>query len=127
MDWTVNVSFNQQVVDLLGILVLSSVGSAENGADANGVLIDKVDGFLGIDHVAIRRAVDKLLLDIKVAGSLLPADLDRRVHDHVGAAEVLAFGLAFVDPALLHGQGGEHDGFRGADGAGSHGVGVFVV
>jgi hypothetical protein len=127
MDRAINVPLNEQVVDLLGIFVLASESRAENGANTNGVLVNQVDSLFRVDNVSLRSAVDVLLLNVKVASGLLPAHLHGGVHDYVGAAEVLAFGLPLVDPALLHGKSGEHDGFRGADCGSAHGVGVLVV
>ena len=71
MDWAINASLNQQIVDLLGVLVLSSVSSSKDGADTDGVLVDKVNGLLGVDYVAVLGAVNVLLLDIEVSASFL--------------------------------------------------------
>jgi hypothetical protein len=110
MDGNVKVALDQQVVDGLCVLVLAGVGRAENGADTNGVLVDEIDSLLRVDNVAILGAVDILLLDIKVTSSLLPADLDSRVHDDVGTRVVLALCLALINPCLLHCQCSKHNG-----------------
>ena len=111
----------EQVVDGLHVLILASIGSTQNAADADGVLVNQVDSLLGVDDVAVRGAVDELLIDLEVAGSLLPTDLDSRRHDDVRMFVGLALGYPLVLPAALHGQDGEHDGLgathtRGADG-----------
>ena len=54
----------------------TSVSSAQDDADPNGVLVDQVDGLLGVDDEALGGAVDQLLLDLKVPRRLFPADLD---------------------------------------------------
>jgi hypothetical protein len=127
VDRAIDVPLDEQVIDLLGIFVLSSESCAENGADTNSVLVNQVDSLFRVDHISLGSAVDVLLLDVKVASGLLPAHLHGRVHDYVGTAEVLAFGFPLVDPALLHGKSGKHDGFGGADCGGAHGVGVLIV
>lgn len=115
VDRHIEVLLNQQVIDSLDVLVLARVRGAEDGADTNGVLINEVDRLLGVNDVAVGRAVDELLLDLKVAGGLFPADLNSGGHDNVGVLGGLALGLALVLPALLHGEDGEHDGLGGAD------------
>jgi hypothetical protein len=74
VDVHVNVALNQEIVDGLCVLVLASVGGTQNGADTDGVLVDKVDGLLGVDYVAVLGAVDVLLLDVEVSASFLHTD-----------------------------------------------------
>jgi len=127
VDRAVDAPLDKQVVDGLGVLILAGVSRAQDGADPDRVLVDQVHRLLRVDDEAVLAAVHVLLLDIEVTRRLLPADLHGRVHDDVGPAVVFTLGLALVLPALLHGQRAEHDGFGGADGRGTHGVGVLVV
>jgi hypothetical protein len=53
MDWSIQVLLNQQVIDTLDVLVFAGVGGSKNGADTNGVLVNKVDTLLGINDEAI--------------------------------------------------------------------------
>lgn len=120
VDGAVNATLNKQVVDGLDVLILTSVGSTDNGTDTNCVLIHQIDSLLGVDDKAGSGTVDVLLLNIKVASGLLPTHLHGTVHDNVGTGVVLTLGLALVLPALLHGQSTEHDGLGGANGGGTH-------
>jgi hypothetical protein len=127
VDWAVNALLNQEVVDSLDILVFSSVRGSQDSADTDGVLVNQLDGFFGIDHIALVGTEDVLLFDVKVAGGLLPANLDGTVHHKVGTRPILALGLALFLPSLLHGKGCQHDGLRGANGGRAHCmVSVFV-
>ena len=110
VNWAVDVLLGEQVVDGFGVLVLASVGRAQDRTDTNCVLIHKVDRLLWVNDIPIVGTVDELLLNIKVPRCLLPAHLNGGVHDDVRLAEVLAGRLALVLPALLHGESREHDG-----------------
>jgi hypothetical protein len=127
VDWDVDVFGDEEVVDFLDVFVFASVGCAEDGADADGVLVDEGDGFFRVDHVAGVGTEGVAFLDVEVAGGLLPAHLNGAVHDEVGVMPVFAFGLALVLPSSLHGQGAQHDGLGGADARGAHGLLVVVV
>lgn len=126
VDRHIEVLLNQQVIDSLDVLVLARVRGTQDGADTDGILVNKVDRLLGVNDVAVGRAVDELLLDLEVAGGLLPADLDGGGHDNVGVLSGLALGLTLVLPALLHGEDGEHDGLGGADARGADGADAFA-
>jgi hypothetical protein len=71
VDVNIDVALNEEVIDSLDVLVLASVGRAENGTDADGVLIAEIDALLGVDYVAFGGAVDVLLLDVEVAARFL--------------------------------------------------------
>lgn len=123
VDGSINVSLNEEIVDSLDVLVLTSVGGTQNDADTNGVLVTQRDRLLWVNDVPLRSAVHESLVHLEVAAGLFPADLDGRGHDQVGLVCGLALGLAALLPAPLHGQDGEHDGLggtnrRGADAAG---------
>ena len=102
MDRAVDFLLDQEVVDGFDVLVLAGVGGADDGADTDRVLVDELDSFGGVDHVAVFGAVDVAFFDFEVAGGFFPADLHRRVHDDVGFGIVFAFGFALVLPAFLH-------------------------
>lgn len=121
VDGDIHAPLNQEVVDGLDILVLTSVSGTENSTDTDGVLVAKVNSLIGVQDEAIGGAHDELLLNLKVSRRLFPADLDGGGHDNVGFQGALALGDAAVLPFPLHGQDGEHDGFRGADGGGADG------
>jgi hypothetical protein len=127
VDDGVNVSLDQEIVNGLGIFVLSSVGSTENNTDTNGVLINQVDSLLGIDDVSVGGAVDVLLLNIKVSGGLLPAHLYGRRHDNVWVLGGLALGSSLVLPALLHGKDTKHNSLGATNGAGADGTLAVIV
>jgi hypothetical protein len=71
VDVYVNVTLNQEIIDGLCVLVLAGVCGSQDGADTNGVLVDKVNGLLGVDYVAVLGAVNVLLLDVEVSASFL--------------------------------------------------------
>lgn len=106
VDVAVEVALFEKVVNGFNVFVLASVGEAEDGADADCVFVDEIDGFFGVDDIAGGCAVDVLLFDVEVAGGFLPADLNGRVHDDVGFVVGLASGFALVLPSLFHGEDG---------------------
>ena len=70
--------------DLLHRLVGAVHGRAEDGDDADGVLVDVVEQPVGgqVEDVALERHVARL--DLPVVGELLPDHLDVAAHDDVG-------------------------------------------
>jgi len=126
VDWAVDIPLSKQSVNLLHVLILAGVGEANDSTNTDGVLVDEVDGFFRVDDISLVGAVDVLLLDVKVPGGFLPADLDSTVHDDVGLVVWLACGLALVLPSLLHGQRTQHDSFRGANAGCAHGILILV-
>jgi hypothetical protein len=66
MNWAIDASLHQKVVDGFRILVFSSVRSTKNDADTNRVLIDEVDSLFWIDDVSVIGAIDEFLLNFKV-------------------------------------------------------------
>ncbi|KAI6756732.1 hypothetical protein HG530_011330 [Fusarium avenaceum] len=111
MNGNIDITLNEEVVDGLDILVLAGVGSSENSAHTDGVLVTQINSLIGIHNESIRRAVDELLVNLKVASGLFPTDLDSRGHDDVGVLGALTLSLSAVLPALLHGQHSKHDSF----------------
>ena len=108
MDRAINVLLHQKIIDRLNILILPSVGGANDSTDTNSILINELHSFLRVDYVTILGAVDIALLNLEVASCFLPADLDSRVHDDVRFGVVFASRFTLVLPALLHGEGTEH-------------------
>lgn len=105
----------QEVVDTLDVLIVAGIRRAQDNGNANGIFIHQVHSLLRINRVPVRRAVDILLLNLKVARGLFPADLHGGGHDDVWLVGGLALGLALDLPAALHGQDAEHDGLGGPD------------
>ena len=83
MDCYIDILLHQKVIDPLDVptksirnltvlptprnsLVFSIESGSKNGADANGVFINKVDCFLRIDNKSFSRAINISFLDIKV-------------------------------------------------------------
>ena len=108
VDGAIDLLLNEEIVDCLDILVLASVSCANYGANTNGILVDEVDGLFGVNDVAVLSTEDVTFLNFEVACCLLPADLDRRVHNDVGLGPVFACCFTLILPTLLHGEGAEH-------------------
>ena len=121
MDGHIDTPLHQQVIDGLDVLVLARVRGPHDGTDANRVLVAQRHRLLGVNDIAVRRAVHEPGVNLKVPDRLLPADLHRRGHDQVGAVGRLALGGAALLPPALHGQHGEHDGLGGAHAGGANG------
>ena len=62
VDRAIDVAFNEEVVDGFDVFVFTGIGGADNGADADCVFIDEVDGFFGVDYITLWGAVDILVL-----------------------------------------------------------------
>ena len=122
VDRAVDIALHQEVIDRLDVLVLTSVSGTKDSTDTDRVLVNQVNGLLGVDNVALLGTVDISLLDVEVTGGLFPAHLNSAVHDNVRARVVLALGLALVLPALLHGQRAQHDRLGGANSRSTHGI-----
>ena len=102
VDGAINFVLHKEIIDCLDILVLSSVGGANDGADTNSVLVNELDSLLWVDNIAFIGAVDITFFNIEIPGRFLPTDLDGGVHDDVGFRGILAFSFALVLPAPLH-------------------------
>ncbi|KAI6764746.1 hypothetical protein HG531_012633 [Fusarium graminearum] len=111
VNWDIKVALNEEIVDGLDILVLTSISRSKNSTHTNGVLVTQVNGLFWIHDKTIRRTVDELLVNLKVASGLFPTDLNGRGHDDIGMFCALTLGDSAVLPAPLHGQNTEHDGF----------------
>jgi hypothetical protein len=66
MDWAINALLNEEIINGLDILVLASVGCADNSTDSNCVLINQVDGLLWIDYETLGCAENILLFNVEV-------------------------------------------------------------
>ncbi len=104
MDGAIDVLLNQKIINGLDIFVFPSVGRPNDSTDTDGILVNQVDRFLRVDHVAIFGAKTIAFFNFKVACCFLPTDLDSRVHDDVGLRVVLAGCFTLVLPALFHGE-----------------------
>jgi hypothetical protein len=67
MDGTIDLLLYQEVIYRFNIFVFASVRRADDRANPYCVLVDQVDGFLGIDHESLSRAEDILLFDVEVS------------------------------------------------------------
>ena len=57
MDANIEVTFNEEVVNGLDILVFARVRSANDGTDTDGILVYQIDTFLGINDPSLFSAV----------------------------------------------------------------------
>ncbi len=105
----------QRLADLLDRLVGAVEGGAEDGDDADGVLVAALHGLLGrqVQPVAFHR--HEAHLHVPVVGELLPAHLDVDAHHEIGLVRGLALGLAPLLPAALEGEAAQHRGLARAD------------
>lgn len=101
--------------DLGDGLVVAGVGDAEDGDDADGVLVDVLGELMGLQAGGVALDRDLAQFDVEVAGELLPADLDRTAHQ-VGAVGGQTLGAAALAPAPLEREPAEHGGLAGAGG-----------
>lgn len=101
--------------DLGDGLVVAGVGDAEDGDDADGVLVDVLGELMGPQTGGVGLDRDLAQFDVEVAGELLPADLDRPAHQ-IGPVDGQALGLAAGAPAEFEGEAAEHGGFAGPGG-----------
>ena len=74
----------EEVIESLHVLILAGIGGAEDSADQNRVLVHEVHSLFGINHEALRGAVQVPFLHFEVARGFLPTDLDCGIHDEVG-------------------------------------------
>ncbi len=65
--------------------------NVQDGADADGILVDQADGLLRIDDIAVLGAEDVLLLDVEVARRF-PVSLVNDHHpDNVGTGSRVTY------------------------------------
>lgn len=62
MNSDIEVTLYEEIVDSLDILVLACVGRANDGANTNGVLVNQIDTFFGINNPSFLGAIDVLRL-----------------------------------------------------------------
>ena len=99
------------VVDVAG------EGRAEDGGDADRVLVDVRLDVLGPDHVLVLAQADDPRFDVEVAAELLPDHVDVAAEDEVRLVDRQARRLAALLPLPLQRERAEHDRLRGALGA----------
>ena len=80
--------------DLRDRLVGAVEGRAEDGDDADRVLVAELHGLVGREVEAVALHRHEARLDVPVVGELLPADLDVDAHHQVRLVGRLALGLA---------------------------------
>ena len=102
------------VGDLLDRLVGAVERRAEDGHDADRVLVDELQGLLGVELQAALLDGGVPGLDVPVAAELLPHDLDVDPHHEVRLVRGEARRLAALAPAPLQRQPAEHDGLARA-------------
>ncbi len=106
--------------DLGDGLVVAGVGDADDGDDADGVLVDVLGELMGAQAGGVGLERDRAQFDVEVAGELLPADLDGPAHQ-VGPVDGEALGLAAGAPAEFEGEAAEHGGLAGPGGGAAGG------
>ena len=113
---------DQQVVDPDDVVGVAGEGGAEDGGDADRVLVEVGLDVLGADRVLVLLQADDPRFDVEVAAELFPDHVDVAAEDEVGLLDRLAFGFAALLPLPLQREGAEHDRLRGALGAGAGGL-----
>ncbi|GER47054.1 pyridoxal phosphate (PLP)-dependent transferasessuperfamily protein [Striga asiatica] len=84
------VLLDQEVVEALDILKLAVECGPENGGNTNCVLVNHLDRLLRVHHIVPVPELHFLELDFKVAGELLPADLDIGPSHDARPANIMA-------------------------------------
>ncbi|GAA3070789.1 hypothetical protein GCM10020254_13220 [Streptomyces goshikiensis] len=106
--------------DLGDGFVVAAVGDAEDGDDADGVLVHVLGELVGPQAGGAGLQRDLAQLDVEVAGELVPADL-YRAADEVGTVDGEAGGAAAFAPAPFEGEAAEHGRLAGAGGGAAGG------
>ena len=96
---------------------MAGEGGAEDGGDADRVLVDVGLDVLGPDHVLVLPQADDPRFDVEVAAELFPDHVDVAAEDEVRLVDRLARRFAALLPLPLQREGAEHDRLRGALGA----------
>jgi hypothetical protein len=102
-------------------------GGAEDGGDADRVLVDQRLDVLGADHVFVFPQRHDPRLDVEVAAELVPDDVDIAAVDEVRLLDREPGGFAALLPFPLQRERAEHDRLRGALGAGAGRLAGSVV
>ncbi len=113
---------DQEVVDADDVVAVPGEGRAEDGGDADRVLVEVGLDVLGADRVLALGQRHDPRLDVEVAAELLPDDVDVAAEDEVRGVGRLARGFAALAPFPLQREGAEHDRLRRALGAGAGGL-----
>ena len=117
--------FVEKVGHFFDGLIMTSVGTAKNDIYTDGVFVDKLHGFLGVQPVfALGADRDEAALYFKVASEFLEGNLGIGTHDDVGARLMNGFtgGLATLLPDAFHGKTPELDGLGRASSGGADGL-----
>ena len=105
---------HEQVVDPDDVVGVAGERRAEDGGDADRVLVDVRLDVLGADRELVRLQRDDPRLDVEVAAELLPHDVHVAAEHEVRPVRRLAGGLAPRAPLPLQRQRAEHDRLRRA-------------
>lgn len=105
----------EKVGHLLYRLVVTSVGTAEDDINANGILIDVVHSFLRVEPIlALSTDWYEAAFNLEVTCKFFKCDLGIRTHYDVRARLVYGLALSFATllPESLHGETTKLYGFR---------------
>lgn len=103
------------VGDRLHRLVLAGEGDAEGGDHADGVLVDPLEHFRGVEDQPVALHGDLADLDVEIAGELVPADL-HGAADHVELVGGFSGRLARLAPAPFEREPAQHRRLGRSDG-----------
>ena len=109
----------QQLVDPDDVVHVTGERRAEDGGDADGVLVEVRRDVVRADRVLALGERDDPRLDVEVAAELLPHDVDVAAEDQVRLVGRQVGRLAALLPLPLQGQRAEHDRLGRALGAAS--------
>ena len=118
-----------QLVELLHIVVLAGVGDAEDGRDADGVVVHVVHDRVHVQGQMVLLKRHEAHLDVPVAAELLPAHLVAGRDNEVRAlrrVDVHARILRQLLPAEQHPEAAQHARLGRADGGRAHGLLVGI-
>ena len=114
-----------QLVELLHVVELAGVGDAEDGRNADGVVVHVVHDRVHVQRQMVLLKRHEVHLDVPIAAELLPAHLvacgDHQVRALLGV-DVDAGVLRQLLPAEQHAAAAQHAGRGRADGGRAHGL-----
>lgn len=100
--------FVEGPTDLLDRLVGSVECRAQDGKNADRVLVAKLDGLFGSEMEAVAFHRHLAHFNIPVVAELFPADLRIDAHYHVGFVDGFSMGFLLVLPAPFKRQTSKH-------------------
>ena len=114
-----------QLVELLHVVELAGVRDAQDGRDADGVVVHVVHDRVHVQRQVVLLKRHEAHLDVPVAAEFFPAHLVARGNHQVGAlrrVDVDARVLRQLLPAEQHAQAAQHARLGRADGGRAHGL-----